>query len=355
VTRGDARLDSIDGLRGLAALMVLASHASAAGMNLVPGLSMEGIGKYGVYLFFVISAYLLTAQWLAAPRDFGARAWARYFVRRVARIYPLYTVVLLLGWMLTPPGLGVPLDGRAVWEHLSLQEGRGVYWSVPVEFLYYLVIPPLAWCLAAPLAWWWRGVAVLMLLIAVMRLYPSSEAPLNSTHLAYYLPVFLCGSVAAWWVHERGNSADVPRVRRSWIGDALVLALLVLSIPAVFGALGWGSGLTTLHRQFLLWGLFWALVVVALRTDRLPALSTVLRWRGLVRCGQWCFGLYLLHLPALAVARRLPWLPSEVKAWVAVALSTIVAALAWRLVERPAITMAKRLTPPADSRSSKSP
>jgi peptidoglycan/LPS O-acetylase OafA/YrhL len=76
---GSRRLDSIDGLRGFAALMVLASHASAGGMNLLPGLSLEGIGKHGVYLFYVISAYLLTAiccaAWRASIRSTPSCCW----------------------------------------------------------------------------------------------------------------------------------------------------------------------------------------------------------------------------------------------------------------------------------------
>ncbi|WP_397535366.1 acyltransferase family protein [Roseateles sp.] len=62
---------ALEGLRGMAALMVIASHASGLGLDLIPGLSLTGIGKQGVYLFFALSAFLLTWQWLAtwpAPR-----------------------------------------------------------------------------------------------------------------------------------------------------------------------------------------------------------------------------------------------------------------------------------------------
>src|SRR3546814_17702763 len=57
--------DALDGLRGLAVLIVIASHLSLLGFGLVPGLPVGGIGKSGVYLFFVLSALLLTCLLLA--------------------------------------------------------------------------------------------------------------------------------------------------------------------------------------------------------------------------------------------------------------------------------------------------
>ncbi|HEY1090435.1 MAG TPA: acyltransferase family protein, partial [Burkholderiaceae bacterium] len=105
----------LDGLRGFAALVVVASHASGMGLNLVPGLDLTGIGKYGVYLFFVLSAYLLSTQWLTKEQEtrLGAKYLGRYLSRRFLRIYPLYILVLLVGLALPPHGLGVPLDGAA--------------------------------------------------------------------------------------------------------------------------------------------------------------------------------------------------------------------------------------------------
>ena len=58
-------LDALDGLRGLAVLVVIGSHLSNVGMLPRPGLS--GTGKSGVYLFFVLSAYLLTRILLQRP------------------------------------------------------------------------------------------------------------------------------------------------------------------------------------------------------------------------------------------------------------------------------------------------
>ncbi len=37
--------DALDGMRGVAALLVVASHLSSVGMNLIPGLALTGIGE----------------------------------------------------------------------------------------------------------------------------------------------------------------------------------------------------------------------------------------------------------------------------------------------------------------------
>ena len=74
------RVPSLDGLRGLAVLLVLVSHASNIGVWLGPWFDCRGVGRYGVFLFFVLSAYLLTRQFFelspssqARPKNSAAR------------------------------------------------------------------------------------------------------------------------------------------------------------------------------------------------------------------------------------------------------------------------------------------
>ncbi|MBT9500749.1 MAG: acyltransferase [Burkholderiaceae bacterium] len=330
---------SLDGLRGLAALMVVASHASGLGLNLVPGLSLAGMGKYGVYLFFVLSAYLLSAQWLQAWAQ-GQVSWSylgHYLSKRVLRIYPLYALVLLIGLALAPRGLGVPLDAAAVWRHLTLQEGRDIYWSVPVEFLYYLCIPLLTGWLALRWPGGLRVLGVLLVLAVAHALFPAAATPINSSNLGFYLPVFVAGSLCAWWMHATAPRASTaPRLLG--VLDMLALLALLCSAPAVYHAAGWARGPDALHRSFVAWGLFWGLILVGMLRGLLPYWVRVLQqspWRA---CGRWCFGIYLLHMPALYAAKRLP-LPETLRAWLGLALALTIAALAYRLIERPAVNL----------------
>ncbi len=88
-------IKSLDGLRGLAVLLVLLSHMSNAQMHLLPFLDFSGLGKAGVYLFFSLSAFLLTWQALKqAQQAPDPKYWLAYLLRRALRIYPLYALAL---------------------------------------------------------------------------------------------------------------------------------------------------------------------------------------------------------------------------------------------------------------------
>ncbi len=343
--------EALDGLRGLAALIVVFSHAGGMGLALVPGLSFAGAGKYGVYLFFVLSAFLLTLQWLeAAPvqrRD--PRHWGAYALRRVLRIYPLYTLVLLAAWLLPPRGLGVPITDADLLPHLALQAGHDIYWSIPVEFAYYLVIPPLALLLVSLPAAWALGALAGLTALALWR-WPGSQAPLNSITLGYYLPIFLAGSGVAWWhCHQRARRPDAadavattgPRRASPW--DALALVALLATVPAVIGWWRPQTELDVLHRVYLGWGVALGLLLWALLRGHLPLWRRALRSRLLRACGHWCFGIYLLHLPGLALAKRL--LPGQplLAGWLGLVLALLLAAAAHRVVERPFMRLGRSL------------
>src|SRR4051794_1290022 len=91
------RFPALDGLRGLAVLLVLLDHATDAELRLFPAANMNRAGKYGVYLFFVLSAFLLAHLSLCQPdaQLLRARTWCNYAVRRFLRIFPLYAIVLV--------------------------------------------------------------------------------------------------------------------------------------------------------------------------------------------------------------------------------------------------------------------
>lgn len=334
-------VQALDGLRGLAVLIVVGSHLSNAGWLPQPGLS--GTGKSGVYLFFVLSAYLLTHAVLLRPLAGLASAgyWINYALRRVLRIWPLYLAILLLSWALTCVGIRgwhYQIDTAALWGHLTLREGISVLWSIPVEFTFYLWLPFIAVTLAAlrdVRGGRWLGLALLAGLVLLARwCWPAAEAVTNSVGLGSYLVVFLCGVAAAWM---QAQWPDQGRWQGAWRGLAwLLLLLLVLAVPSLWArwhGAPFDAGVN--HRWFTAFGLGWALLLLA-----------VLRGRGIVcrvfasaplrLVGVVSFSAYLWHMPVLDAAAAV-----GMKAWgwpaVLVLLPAVllVAMASFLLFERP--------------------
>src|SRR5262245_56744721 len=132
---------ALDGIRGVAVLLVVLGHMGNWGMFLVPGLAHDVLGHQGVWLFFALSAFLLTGRLteeLEAGRDVRG-SFAAYAVHRVFRIYPLYLLVILVHWWIGD------FTARIAALHVMLLKGWEELWAIPVEFSYYFVIPLVAW------------------------------------------------------------------------------------------------------------------------------------------------------------------------------------------------------------------
>lgn len=86
---------ALDGLRGVAVLFVVFSHAANVNIYFHEWINFQKVGKIGVYLFFVLSAYLLDRQIALSliNKRSSIKYWTNYFLRRFLRIYPLYRLL----------------------------------------------------------------------------------------------------------------------------------------------------------------------------------------------------------------------------------------------------------------------
>src|SRR3989304_8945599 len=131
-------LPALDGLRGIACLYVIIIHQMNGNLYLFPlPYTTFGGGMVSVWIFFVLSAYLLTTNLyhdleIASSKFFSILQYAIY---RIFRIYFLYLFVLIIHTILGD----MPISG--VFEHILLREGWHELWTIPVEFKSYLIIP----------------------------------------------------------------------------------------------------------------------------------------------------------------------------------------------------------------------
>lgn len=176
----------LDALRGVAVLLVLAHNFNVVDAHGGLSSAMEAamnIGWVGVQLFFVLSGFLITGILLDTAR--AKNYYQAFFARRTLRIFPLYYVVLALGFFVLPLLTAVPPGHGThqgwLWTYLTNWAepfGRGEpafphFWSLAVEEQFYLIWPVIVHRMSA------RGVTrlggVLLLLVPIVRVLCRSH------------------------------------------------------------------------------------------------------------------------------------------------------------------------------------
>lgn len=340
------RLDSLTGLRFLAAFAVFGFHATylTAGPA---GSAMEAVfgrGGSGVGLFFVLSGFVLA--WSARPGDTATAVWHR----RAARILPAYLVAWVLagalaGWLTgaTPWRAGAAnlLLVQSWIPRESIYFGwNGPAWSLSCEAFFYLLLPVVLPRLARLSARGrWRVAGALVALEVVLAVLASISTPRETSvldsqfgfvgWLVYVcplsrLPEFVIGLLAALLIRDR----QLPRVRVPLAVGAVVAAYVATYASAHFAV------------QVAIMVVPFALLIVALAQHELADGRSWLAGRRWVVLGEWSYALYLTHHLLLQVAQRAVGQVGDWRAvvWVTLLLAAavLVAAGMFRLVERPA-------------------
>jgi len=118
---------ALDGLRGFAAILVLADHSRLA--------CFQGVGAIGVWIFFCLSGFLLAIPFVHEPSKIMSWAYVQqYFLRRIRRIVPMYYFLLIITFLFTG-------HYDSFFRHIFFLQGNGHLWSVPQEMYFYMVLP----------------------------------------------------------------------------------------------------------------------------------------------------------------------------------------------------------------------
>ena len=129
----------LNALRGLAAIIVFITHFSDI-TNWLDGALSGGSGAYGVMLFFLLSGFLMSYLYLG--QEFNKVNIKRYFLARVARVVPLYLIVVLSSYLLSIGdynSLYNISNHNTLIGHLLFVYGESVLWSIPPEIQFYFI------------------------------------------------------------------------------------------------------------------------------------------------------------------------------------------------------------------------
>lgn len=359
---------ALHGIRGIAALLVLLFHWEqffpAGGewiQQYVPKDSLIdptiyiGFGWMGVPLFFILSGWLLGGQVISANIDVSYLR--RFWTRRILRIYPAVwaeLIILLLVaqmipglitqagydtlhlqfllWLNLPPAMAAPLNG--------------VWWTLPVELGFYLLLPLLGW-LTGFLSW--RALLGGSLAITMSwRLWIFLSADVENYLVV--LPV-LDSLIGTLFTFMLGFSLNfLPEFRTIKVRRAG----LIVGVGCLLCLMQWQL---VMNDQY--WVGHWILVVwppmvaaaLALIICQLDYPSPNLRWLSspvLVWFGHVSFGVYLWHFQVMRVLVILYpdyWgkpATSFVALIITISATLILASLSFYLIEKPLMGWGKK-------------
>jgi peptidoglycan/LPS O-acetylase OafA/YrhL len=371
-TPASGRLPSLDGLRGVAAFVVLLYHLTLVARPYLdtghPGdawwwvtetpLKVLTVGTESVLVFFALSGLVVA---LPALRD--GFSWRAFYASRLVRLYvPVWAALAFAAalitllprdpgqvsadqWIsnanagaITLPGL---LSEASLWRATYTIDN--VLWSLRWELIFSLTLPLFVGAALLLRRWAVASVIAAAALTVTGRLVGSDAL--------VYLPVFFLGTTMA--VHLARIRTWSTRQRPATWGVLLggALLFLVLSFLLRFAA---PAGSTA---SAFLWGLAGigatTLLLVAVGS---PAVSRLLDTAIPRHLGRISFSLYLVHVPVLA---SVAYLVGDDRWWlvalISIPLSLTVGWLFFLVAERPSHVLARRLGRTFGKRPARSP
>ena len=312
-----ARLPALDGLRAVAALLVVATHAAyLSGFTVNGGLvgRLAGRGDFGVAIFFALSGFLLHFRLVSDARDQRTDVKA-YAVRRAARVLPAYWVTLAVVVLVAqPPVRTVLAQVLAVQTYVAGADidAFSQSWSIPTELSFYIVLPLVVWLLEKarrrdpdlPVLLLVGSAALLTLALAFVTVGQVGEDVLVERWLPARWPNFAVGMVIAELLlrPESRLSRAARRLGRDSAG-CLVLAgaALLLATTPIAGLLTLGPAAgVQLSARLTLSTAVAGLLLLPLVLGRDDAYSAALASRPARNVGTVSYGLFLWHLPVFA-------------------------------------------------------
>ncbi len=330
---------ALDGLRGLAVLFVLLSHSGNAGFFFHRFLDFSGSGKIGVYLFFVLSAYLLDRQIAIAlmSNKSSKKYWLNYLLRRFLRIYPLFFIALLVHGLMTLTGYPTVIRTfMDLFLHMTMFIGKSIFWSIPVEFKYYFISPLIMVLCQRWFNWELKPVMISLLVLSFIAVFAQYHWPMSIVSTFRHFPIFLIGTLIS--IYELLNQKSlVERTKPSHFDRAGIvgLILIILSVPYYFKGISNSPVNFQDSIYYFPYAFLWGIILIAAKYGK-GIIKWVLELKLFRFIGTISFSMYLFHMPVLILMLKLDLnIPDFLKVYVFFLLSIMISTMTYLAIERP--------------------
>ena len=319
------RVSSLTGIRAVAALLVMLTHAAYTTGKYNHGYVglVYSRMEIGVAIFFVLSGFLLFGPWVKAAASGGEPPSVRRYARhRVRRIMPAYLVTVLVAYAVYHFRSAGPNPGHTwvgLFRNLTLSQiyadnylysylhqGLTQMWSLAVEVAFYVVLPLLAYVLLVVLCRRrWRPVLLLTGLSGLALITPAWLILVHTTDFLpdgarLWLPTYLL-----WFIGGMMLAVLQPMGVRAYAMVCVPLALacyFIVSTPI--------AGAPTTSPAELREALFKAAFYAVIATLMVAPLALVdrgvyakfLASRPMVFLGEISYEIFLIHLVAMELA-----------------------------------------------------
>lgn len=313
------RVASLTGIRAVAALLVMLTHAAYTTGKYTHGYVglVYSRMEIGVPIFFVLSGFLLFGPWVRAAASGGAPpSVRRYAWHRVRRIMPAYAVTVLAAFLLYHFRMAGPNPGHT-WEGLFrnltltqiytdnylysyLHQGLTQMWSLAVEVAFYVALPLLAYLLLVVLCRRrWRPGRLLIGLMGLALITPAWLVLVHTTDFLpdgarLWLPTYL-----SWFVGGMMLAALQPLGVRAYALVCVPLALVcyfIVSTPIAGAPTTSPSELREGLAKAAFYAVIATLMVAPLALGDRGLYARFLASRPMVFLGEISYEIFLIHL-----------------------------------------------------------
>jgi peptidoglycan/LPS O-acetylase OafA/YrhL len=362
------RMRHVDTLRAIAALLVVWLHAVHAFSRVNPETAEHGnwfiaavsridVGHLGVVVFFLISGFVIP---FSIPRDAPAPAGA-FLIKRFFRIFPAYWLSVPLAAAANFWIWGSPFGQRELLVNLTLLQGlfgyrdaEGVYWTLPVELVYYLVCTALllAGSLFDARRVGWVAAVLFATFAVLVPTFGHPRPPIDFTAAFWFLNL----SIMLWGTLYRSRIDAAARMLKPDRIATLLFWALLAGYVVVLPLLAWMTSAGLIVSWLWTYMIGFAIFIAGTRFVRIETRLT--DWLGRISYSIYLFHVivfmtiewWLLRQPEGSWWRTQPFGLYAAAGLVAVlALSTLV----HHLIEKPGMRIGHRLAAAWEARAAR--